>query len=67
MSYLVNWKETSNQSKTPKVDLLLRVDPPNPSFGGNAIQVGNVAIIIDTSLILILLIQPVVRSYSVFL
>ena len=56
--------EGKKKSKTPEVDLLLRDHPPNPSFGGNAVQVSDVAIIVNTSLILILFIHPVIRSWG---
>ena len=56
--------EGKKKSKTPEVDLRLRGYPPNPSFGGNAVQVSDAAIIINTSLIFILFIHPVVRSWA---
>ena len=46
------------------MDLRLRGYPPNPSFGGNAVQVSDAAIIINTSLIFILFIHPVIRSWA---
>ena len=56
--------EGKRKSKTPEVDLLLRDHPPNPSFVGNAVQISDVAIIINTFLILILFIHPVIRSWA---
>ena len=56
--------EGKKKSKTPEVDLRLRGYPPNPSFGGNAVQVSDAAIIINTSLIFILFIHPVIRSWA---